>query len=318
MPTDDGAAGPLRRPLRGMALKLGSVLVFTVMASLIKTTASHVPSGEAVFFRSAFAMPVILAWLAWTSGSRLGFWAGLRTSDPLGQIWRGLVGTIAMGLGFAGLGLLPLPEVTALGYATPILVVVFGAMFLGEQVRAVRLVAVALGLAGVLVVLSPRLSVTGEIGAREALGAVVTLGGAVFAALAQVFVRRLTMTEGTASIVFWFSATSTVLSLATIPFGWVVPAPREALLLVLAGLLGGVGQILLTSAYRNAEAGLVAPFDYASMVLAVAIGLAIFGEVPTVTTLLGGAIVIAAGILIIWRERALGLQRDKEREAGRG
>lgn len=306
-------AARARRPLRGVALKLASVLVFTLMASLIKATAAHVPPGEAVFFRSAFAMPVILVWLAATGRLR----GGLRTTDPLGQVWRGLVGTVAMGLGFAGLGLLPLPEVTALGYAAPILVVVFGAMFLGEKVRAVRLVAVAMGLAGVLVVLSPRLGVTGEIGAREALGAVVTLGGAVFAALAQVFVRRLTMTEGTASIVFWFSLTATVLSLATLPFGWVVPAPREAALLVLAGLLGGVGQILLTSAYRNAEAGLVAPFDYASMLLAVAIGYGVFGEVPAPTTLAGAAVIIAAGILIIWRERRLGLERAAERAAGR-
>jgi drug/metabolite transporter (DMT)-like permease len=307
-------AARARRPLRGVALKLGSVLVFTAMASLIKATAAHVPPGEAVFFRSAFAMPVILLWLAALGGLR----GGLRTSDPLGQVWRGLVGTVAMGLGFAGLGLLPLPEVTALGYAAPILVVVFGAMFLGERVRAVRLVAVAMGLAGVLVVLSPRLTVAGDLGAREALGAVVTLGGAVFAALAQVFVRRLTMTEGTASIVFWFSLTATVLSLVTLPFGWVVPAPREAAFLVLAGLLGGVGQILLTSAYRNAEVGLVAPFDYASMLLAVLIGYGVFGEVPARTTLVGAAIIIAAGILIIWRERRLGLERAAERAAGRG
>jgi drug/metabolite transporter (DMT)-like permease len=307
-------AARARRPLRGVALKLGSVLVFTAMASLIKATAAHVPPGEAVFFRSAFAMPVILAWLAATGRLK----GGLRSSDPLGQVWRGLVGTVAMGLGFAGLGLLPLPEVTALGYAAPILVVVFGAMFLGEQVRAVRLVAVALGLLGVLVVLWPRLTVAGEMGAREALGAVVTLGGAVFAALAQVFVRKLTMTEGTASIVFWFSLTATVLSLVTLPFGWVIPEPREAALLVLAGLLGGVGQILLTQAYRNAEAGLVAPFDYASMLLAVLIGYGVFGEVPARTTLLGAAVIIAAGILIIWRERQLGLERAAERAAGRG
>ena len=310
-------AARARRPLRGVALKLGSVVLFVAMVSLIKATADHVPPGEAVFFRSFFAMPVILAWLLWPGGPHGSLRGGLRTTDPLGQIWRGLVGTLAMGLGFAGLGLLPLPEVTALGYAAPLLVVVFGSMFLGERVRAVRLVAVALGLAGVLVVLSPRLEVTGEIGAREALGAVVTLGGAVFAALAQVFVRRLTMTEGTASIVFWFSATASVLSLATIPFGWVLPAPREAILLVLAGVLGGFGQILLTSAYRNAEAGLVAPFDYASMLLAVAIGYGVFGEVPSRSTLAGAAIVIAAGILIIWRERALGLARERERAAGK-
>ena len=309
MPSDARA----RRPLRGIAFKLGSVAVFTAMAALIKATAPHVPPGETVFFRSLFATPVILAWLLWQGKLR----EGLRTSDPLGHVWRGFAGTCAMGLSFAGLGLLPLPEVTAIGYAAPLLVVVFGAMFLGERVRKVRLLAVALGLAGVLVVLSPRLTIGAEVSTRETLGAVVTLGGAVFAALAQVFVRRLTMTEGTAAIVFWFSITATVLSLATLPFGWVVPSLWEATLPVTTGLLGGVGQILLTSAYRHAEAGLVAPFDYASMILAVAIGYLVFSEVPARTTLIGAAVIISAGVLIIWRERRLGLERAREREAGR-
>ena len=310
MPSQSAA----RRPLRGIAFKLVSVAVFTAMASLIKATAQHVPPGEAVFFRSFFAAPVILLWLLW----RGDFPRALATQDPLGHFWRAFVGAIAMGLGFAGLGLLSLPEVTAINYASPLLVVVFGAMFLGERVRAVRLMAVALGLMGVLVVLSPRLSVGAEpASTRETLGAVVTLGGAVFAALAQIFIRNLTMTEGTAAIVWWFSVTSTALALVTLPFGWVVPTPREAAFLVGAGLLGGIGQICLTSAYRYAEAGLVAPFDYASMLLAVAIGYVAFSELPTRTTLLGAAIVIAAGILIIWRERQLGLERARERAAGR-
>ena len=79
-----------------------------------------------------------------------------------------------------------------------------------------------------------------------------------------------------------------------------------------------MAQIFLTSAYRHAEAGLVAPFDYASMLLAVLIGYAVFSEVPTRSTLIGAAIIISAGILIIWRERRLGLERAREREAGRG
>jgi drug/metabolite transporter (DMT)-like permease len=303
-----------RRPLAGIAYKLASVAVFTAMASLIKATAPHVPAGEAVFFRSFFAAPVILAWLLW----RGDFPAALATSNPMGHFWRAFVGVFSMGLGFAGLGLLPFPEVTALNYASPLLVVVFGAMFLGERVRAVRLLAVVLGLVGVMIVLSPRLSVGADpASTRETLGAVLTLGGAVFAALAQIFIRRLTMTEGTAAIVWWFSITSAALALLTLPFGWVMPALWEAVCLVSAGLLGGLGQILLTSAYRHAEAGLVAPFDYASMLLAVVIGYVVFSEVPAGTTLLGAAVIIAAGVLIIWRERQLGLERAREREAGR-
>jgi drug/metabolite transporter (DMT)-like permease len=221
-----------------------------------------------------------------------------------------------MGLGFAGLAYLPLPEVTALGYAAPLLVVVFAGLFLGERVRAFRLGMVALGLAGVLVVLSPRLTLFGQPAPdAAALGAALVLSGAVCAALAQVFVRQLVRTERTSAIVFWFSLTATALSLLTLPFGWVVPTARETALLVTAGLMGGVGQIFLTSAYRHADASLVAPFDYASILIAVMLGYVVFDEVPTVTTLAGAAIVILAGLTIIWRERQLGLERARQRRA---
>lgn len=300
------------RPLRGIALKLCSVLVFIVMSSLIKSTAAHVPAGEAVFFRSLFAIPVIFTWLA----MRHELSTGLKTRSPMGHVWRGFAGTCAMGLGFAGLGYLPLPEVTAIGYAAPLLTVVFAAMFLGEDVRLFRLSCVFLGMAGVMIVLWPRLTfLNGGAGHKEAFGAMLVLGGAVFAALAQVFVRKMVAQEKTAAIVFWFSFTATGLSLFTIPFGWVVPTAGEAALLVLAGLMGGVGQILLTSSYREADASLVAPFDYASMIFALGIGYFVFAEIPTWSMLAGAAIVITAGVLIIWRERKLGIERAKQRKA---
>jgi drug/metabolite transporter (DMT)-like permease len=304
---------PANRPLRGVAFKLGSVLVFIVMSAMIKATADHVPGGQAVFFRSFFALPVIVAWLAWRRELATGF----RVDNPIGHVWRGVMGTIAMGLGFAGLGYLPLPEVTAIGYAAPLLTVVFAAMFLGEEVRAFRILAVALGLTGVLIVLSPRLSLMsgGEATMREAFGASLILGSAVFAALAQVFVRKLVQTERTAAIVFWFSITATGLSFVTLPFGWVWPTPFETALLVGTGILGGVGQILLTSSYREADASLVAPFDYASMIFSLAIGYFVFAEVPTWTMLGGAALVILAGVLIIWREHRLGLERARQRKA---
>ncbi len=300
------------RPLRGIAYKLGSVLIFIVMSAMIKATSAHVPGGEAVFFRSLFAIPVILVWLALRGELR----QGVGTANPFGHVWRGLMGTLAMGLGFSGLAYLPLPEVTAIGYAAPLLTVIFAAMFLGEEVRLFRVTTVALGMVGVLIVLAPRLTVLeGDAGYAEAFGAVIVLGGAVFAALAQVTVRRLVATERTAVIVFWFSMTATVLSLITIPFGWVVPTPFETFLLITAGLLGGVGQILLTSSYREADASLVAPFDYASMIFALLIGWFVFAEIPSWTVLGGAALVVIAGLLIIWRERQLGLERARQRKA---
>jgi len=299
--------------MTGIALKLCSVTLFITMASLIKATSGHVPPGEAVFFRSFFAIPVILIWLALRGDLR----TGLKVQSPVNHFWRGFVGTAAMGLGFAALGLLPLPEVTAISYAAPLLVVVFAAMFLDERVGAVRIGAVALGLVGVLVVLAPRLTALSGpvVETVEAVGAMLALTGAMCAALAQIYVRKLVQTEETSAIVFFFSITAAGLSLLTIPFGWVVPSGPEVGFLVLAGLLGGLGQILLTSSYRFADASVVAPFDYASILLALGIGYFIFGEVPTMAMLSGASLVILAGILIILRERQLGIRRNKARAA---
>lgn len=301
------------QPLRGIALKVCAVIVFMAMASVIKLVAAEIPPGETVFFRSAFALPVILIWLAVTGELR----AGIATANPQGHFWRGLMGTGAMACGFAGLGLLPLPEVTAIGYAAPLLTVIFAAMFLGEQIRAFRIIAVGLGLVGVMIVLSPRLTAlrSGDVVAAEAFGAMVVLIGAVFTALAQVFVRKLVAEERTTAIVFWFSVNSALLSLISLPWGWVLPAPGTAALLVLTGLLGGVGQVLLTSSYRYADASVIAPFEYFSMILALLVGYFAFGETPTLVVLAGAALVVSAGILIIWRERQLGLERARQRRS---
>lgn len=298
-------------PSLGIALKLVSVALFTVMAALIKDVSARVPSGEVVFFRSAFAIPVILIWIA----ARGELATGLRTVNTMGHVWRGLVGTAAMGLSFLGLGLLPLPESTAIGYAMPLLTVIFAAMFLGEEVRAFRLSMVALGMVGVLIVLAPRLGTGGALSAQQTLGAIATLSGAAFAALAQIFISKMVHTERTSAIVFWFSVTATVLSLATIPFGWVTPGLADAAVLIGIGLIGGVAQIFLTSSYRFADASVVAPFDYASMIGALAIGYWVFGEVPSWTMLAGAVLIIGAGIMIIWRERQLGLERARRRKA---
>lgn len=297
-------------PTRGILLKLCAVTAFMVMASLVKATSDAVPPGQAVFFRSFFAFPVLFAWLAVRGQLR----TGLKAQRPISHMWRGLVGTSAMAFGFAGLGLLPLPEVTALRFASPIFVVVLAALMLGERIRLFRTAAVLLGLVGVVVVLWPRLGGMSDLGAdTAALGALFCLLSAALAALAHVFIRKMVATESTSAIVFWFTITSTTLSLLTLPFGWVVPSPEVAGLLVAAGLVGGAGQILLTSAYRFAPASVVAPFDYASMLLALIVGYFVFSEVPTAPMLAGAALVMVSGGLIIWRERQLALVRGKAR-----
>ena len=298
-------------PVRGIGLKVLSVAIFMAMSVCIKVVADHVPPGEIVFFRSFFAIPVILAWL-WHAHH---LHDGLKTRHPLGHFWRGLLGVGAMGFSFTALGLLPLPEVTAIGYASPVLVTVFAAIFLHEAIRAYRVAAVLLGMIGVLIVLAPRLSVLDTATPLQTVGAMAALMSAVFGALAQITVRNLLSTETTTCIVFWFSLSSSVLSLLTIPWGWVWPTQWEAVLLVTAGILGGFGQIALTESYRHAETAVIAPFEYTSMLLALAAGYFIFAEVPTMPMLAGGALVVSAGLIIIWRERRLGIERGKARQS---
>ncbi|MFW2588477.1 DMT family transporter [Sagittula sp. SSi028] len=295
-------------PMRGIALKLASVFLFTIMASLIKAASDHVPAGEAVFFRSALAMPVIVAWLAMRGDLR----TGLRAKRPLMHIWRGMVGVTAMGCNFAALGLLPLPEVTVLGYAAPMLTVLLAAVMLGERLKLFRMTAVVLGLAGVTVVMWPRLSI-GDVSDVALWGVGFIMVSAVMRALAQIQIRRMVATEETSAIVFYFSLTATCFSLLTLPFGWTWPSAPVLWMLVGSGVIGGVAQIFLTSSYRFAGAAVLAPFEYASILFAVVFGYVLFDEVPTPNVLVGAGIVILAGIGIILRERQLGLRRGKAR-----
>lgn len=295
----------------GIALMVGAITAFSVMGALVKG-APRIPAGEMVFFRSLFALPVVLGWLA-LRGELSG---GVRVADWRGHAVRGVAGTVAMGLGFAGLRYLPLPEVTAIRFVTPVILVVLAAIFLGERIRLVRITAVLAGLAGVAVISAPQLSA--EASGTAAWGVALTLASAGLAAVAQVFVKAMAATERTAAIVFWFSSTSLVLSLLTIPFGWVVPRGWDWALVVGAGLGGGLGQILLTASYRHADAGVLAPFTYVSMLWAVLIGWAVFAEVPTAHTLAGAALIIAAGAVIVWRERGRGGRTAERKVRAKG
>jgi len=298
------------KPGTAIGLKLMAVFLFMVMAAMIKAATQNVPAGQAVFFRSLFAMPIILAWI-WQRGELR---EALVPVNLMGHIWRGVFGTSAMVLTFAGLGLLPLPEVTAIGYATPIFTVILAAIMLGERVRLFRISAVGLGLVGVMIVIWPRLSMGQDaLSTAGTIGALMVLGASLLRALVQIHIRTLVQTEHTAAIVFYFSLTATVLSLLSLPFGWVVPATVDVVLLIGAGLIGGVAQILVTSSYRFGAASMLAPFDYASLIFAALIGYVVFAELPTLETIIGASLVVLGGVIIIWRERQLGGGRSQAR-----
>lgn len=287
--------------LKGIALQIGATFLFTIMSAMVRIVSEHVPTGEVVFARSFFALFPLMAMLAW----RGEISAAVRTAHPLGHIVRGTVGVTSMGLGFAALARIPLADVTAIGFTAPLLTVVLAALILGERVQLYRWGAVFVGLGGVVVMLWPHL--TGNFDSWEhKLGAMMALTAAGFTAGAMIQVRRLTGTETTAAIVFYFQALAAVAGLATAGWGWVVPTLREGMMLVTLGIIGGIGQILLTESYRWAPASVVAPFTYSAMLWSLLLGFVLFAEVPPVLVVVGAVIVIGAGLFVIWRERRAG------------
>jgi drug/metabolite transporter (DMT)-like permease len=170
---------------------------------------------------------------------------------------------------FAALARLPLAEVTAISFASPLVTVALAALMLHERVRIYRWSAVGVGFIGVIVMLAPHL---------------------------------------------YFSLVCAAGGLLTLPFGWVMPTPWELGALIATGVLGGTAHLVLTHSYRYAPASVIAPYDYTSILFAFLLGYLVFGEVPTSLVISGSAIVVAAGLFVLWRERQLGLKRARDAE----
>jgi drug/metabolite transporter (DMT)-like permease len=294
-------------PLRGIAMKVCSIVLFVCMSSLIKLGGEGLATGQITFFRSFFAMFPILGWLL-ISGELKG---AFKTANPVGHFYRGFIGVSSMALGFYGIVHLPLPEYIAIGYAQPLFAVIAGWLMLGEIVRRYRWSAVAAGFVGVVIILWPRLEAirSGTLGLEGTMGAAAVLTAAAISAVAMVHVRQLVRTENTPTIVLYFSLSSSCFALLTLPFGWVAMTPASAGLLIVAGFFGGAGQILLTESYRYADVSAVAPFEYTSIIWGTIAGYFLFSEFPDHTLILGTIIVIGSGIFIIYRENRLAKER---------
>lgn len=302
----------ISRPLAAILLKVSSIAVFVGMQSFIKLV-GIVPAGQIVFYRSFFAMVPILVLLAWTGELRTAF----RTDRPGQHVMRGLVGVSSMALGFFALTRLPLPEAIMLNYAQPLLVVVISALVLGETERIFRWTAVGIGFIGVLIISWPKLTLLTSpdgMGSAEALGVVAAIAAAAISAVALLQVRALVATDKSSTVVIWFSMTASIAGLLTWPFGWAPLTGGQIFYLVMSGICGGIAQVLMTESYRHASVATVAPFEYSSMLFGLVVGYLLFSDIPTIHSIVGGAIVVASGLMIIWREQRLGLERGKARK----
>lgn len=288
------------RPLLGIGCKLAATVLFAMMFAAIRWLGPMFPVGEIVFFRSALGACVVVTAALLSGGPIL-----LTTTDIRSHALRSSAGTISMFCNFAAFTLLPLANATAIGFAAPLFVVMLAAFMLGERVHIYRWSAVVIGFAGVIVIAGPEAGLS-----RSALyGALFALTGAGLQAMAMVLIRRMSAHEHSITIAFYFMLTSATVSVLTAVFGWQLPTWSETIVLMITGLSGGVGQIVLSFSYRYSEASVLAPFDYAAMIWAVALGYFVFAELPPTQVWLGSTIVIASGLLIFWRERRLGKQR---------
>lgn len=285
-----------QRPVLGVALKLASVALIAGMAVCVKVLGREIPIGQTIFVRGVISI-LILALIAWRAGAL----HLLKTSNWRSHALRSISGMVSMFCLFAALTMIPLADVTAIAFTSPMFVTVLAMMFLGERIHRFRWTALGVGFFGVLIMIGPHLTFA----EGTSLGALTALGAAMFSAVAMMFLRRMSGGEHAITITFYFSLTFMTGAALTAFRGWPVPTLTQWFFIVLAGLLGVFGQLLLSYSYRYAEASTIAPLDYTSLIWAVLLGYAFFDEIPSLSVWIGAPLVIGAGSIILWREYVL-------------
>jgi drug/metabolite transporter (DMT)-like permease len=298
------------RPVLAILLMNFAVFLFTAMDGVVKYVSEFYdyPTGQIVFARNLFAFLPLIAYMLVVE-KRLH----LKTERPWGHVWRGVVGVSAMFCYFLSYKLLPLSDAIALGLSGPIFLTILSVPLLGEKVGWRRWSAVTVGFVGVLIMTRPGSGVFET-------AALVPLLASVFYALAMISIRRLASTEPPTTIVFYFTLFATCAAIFTLPLGaidadlaWRMPQSMPELgLLMLIGLMGGIAQIALTTAFRRATVSVVAPFDYMALVYGFLLGFLFFAERPDRYLIVGGAVVVASGIYIIHREAKLARERKRK------
>lgn len=264
---------------RSSLLMILAYCFFSVMITLIKLVGAHLPLAQILLVRQV----LVLALLALAVGH--GMRGVLRTTRPGLQVMRASFSLGAMFFGFLAIIHLPMAEATSLGFSQVLFVTLGAIVVLGEKVDARRWLAMAIGFAGVLIILRPS-------GQAMSLFAISAIVGAVFGAGITITVRMLGQTERTETILFWQGLLMTAALLVPAWWLWVPPTPREWVMLITTGIVGTAGQWLITRAYQYGEASALAPLDFVRLLLATLAGFLVFGEIPDPVTVLGASLVV--------------------------
>lgn len=284
------------RPYLAFVLRLGAALTFTLMFMMVKLASeSGVKLQEILFWRQAMTAPVLYVWLA-----SHGALHRLRTRRLGAHALRAGVGLTNLAIIFTATALLPLAETTTLGFAAPLFAVVIAAMVLNEQIGPWRWSAVLLGFAGVLVIAQP-----GGGGHVDALGTTLALVGALLMAVINFQIRDLGRSEEAICIVFWFGLFGAIVTALALPFYITPHNSHQWLLLGGVGLTGLIGQLMMTGSLRFGSVASVIVMDYSSLVWATLLGWLVWNHLPPAATFIGAPLIVAAGIVIFWREHLL-------------
>jgi len=284
---------PSRRNVRAIAWMVAAVGVLSLMDAAMKWLAPHYPPLQVAAMRGAASLPLVLVWLALRGGFRqvVAVRWGL-------QIARSAMSVLMLTCFVYAVRALPLADAYSIFFVSPLLITALSVPLLGERVDARRWAAIAVGLLGVLVVLRP----TGA--GTLTLAGLAALTAAACYSLSAIAVRVLGRTDSTESMMFWFTAMVAAGAGALAAPAWVALRPEHWPVLAVVAVTGAFGQYAVTEAFRRGEASVVAPFEYTAIGWGVGLDWALWSTLPQARMLAGAAIVIAAGLYLLQRERS--------------
>lgn len=292
-PQDDDFSRVDEHPGLGLALRLLAMALLSIMLLLVKITGQHgISILETIFWRQGISVCLILPFVM-----ACGQLQKLRTTRITTHARRALAGLVGMVLIVASVRLLPLAESTVLGFTAPMFAVALAAVILKEPIGWVRWSAVALGLVGVIVIVSP----DGH-ASISSFGIAVGLAAAFMVALTSIQLRDLGKTEAPLTVVFWYALFSAPVAGITLLWVNVSHSALDWLCLVGIGICGFAGQMCLTASLQHAKVVSVIVMDYSSLGWATLWGWLVFDSIPSTATWIGGPLIVGAGLIIVWRE----------------
>ena len=277
-------------PIRGVGLYCLALVLFVGMGTLAKTLAAIYPVEQVIWARYFFHVLLIILMFPRRIGS-------LFKTQRLGlQITRSVVVFAATAFGFTSLSIMPMAEVSAIGYVAPLMVTIMSFLILKEKVGPRRLLAVGIGFVGVIAILRPDQ-------ANFSLWSLLPLAMATCYATFMVMTRLIRGAAPPINSLFYTAIVGAVVATIPLPFIWQNPEPLHWLMFAGMGVIGGTGHFLMIKAFEQTEASMIAPFVYTELLWSIAAGAIFFSELPGIGMLVGAAVIMGSGLFILYREQ---------------